>query len=1036
MSSFWARLTARTSTRGQALIELLVAFGIFALFSAGVTTLSVDALWTLQTGPEYTGASAYAQEGLEAARQIADRSWPLMVLGNHGVTIETVGNETRYTFTGTSDARGIYTRVVSIAEVQRDGSGAIVETGGTPDPDSRRVTATVSWQTGFTRRQQQVTTNTLLTNWEGFSWTETKKAEFEQGVLTDTAAIAAPPPPADNGSVRIRGNVGGASQYKVKGFVNFNVNGPSDGRDLVISGSYVYLVTSLGAGNARFYVVDVSNTTAPQLVAQLDPGGKLFSVALSGNYAYVATDRNGGELRVINITNPRSPSLGIELDVDSNADGLSVAVDGAYLYLGTNENDSPGAHPEFYVFSIANPAVPTLVGSLELPEDPDVTGVAPAGSRVYLSVDQDDDGQASLMTVNVSTPASPQLVATGTENLVNCSRATNIAASGGKAYVTCEGSKTLHVLSLANADNPSVLGSLTQNGIANDVAVSGSFAYLATEVSGRQFSRVPLANPASLVVDVTTALDGPARAIVVSGTCAYLATNGNEAELAIICGASGSDTMSVAGSLDTSGTQDGRSIALHGTTAFLGTGNALYAIDVSTPTNPILLGSLSTGGSVEDIAIDGSHAYLATTRSDAELLVVPITNPSSLSVLGSYNASDPGASVAISGSQVYLGTAGSGKFLVLNISTPSTPSLQGHVTVGRHVTDIVMDTNNTNGVFVSLQSANFTPSPYSPSCSSGALPQDTQRVAHGVPGISKVLDILKHVWNQPPAAHAFQHAPSADDTEEVRRIDVSNPAAPALGASVNPNEIDSGQGVSSVGSSVYLVTGEKTGAEPELYILRSQNNTLALESSGSALNIGGRVNDIAPYDIFAFLATSLTGKEFTVIDVSRHASPILHGWLNLCAEAHALAISGTNAYVATTHDSKELTIVQGIDAIAFALTGTAQSITFDATQLRLWERIGWSTTLNGGTVTFQVRWATPSQQYPTCAAALGAVQFVGPNDTPENPSNPSGTYTTSNSTITDVTGQSPTARCFQWKAMLNGTGVASPEVHDVTINFR
>lgn len=1053
MSRFWQRLTARTSTRGQALIELLVAFGIFALFSAGVTTLSVDALWTLQTGPEYTGASAYAQEGLEAARQIADRSWTLMALGNHGVTIETAGNETRYTFTGISDTRGIYTRVVSIAEVQRDGSGAIVESGGTPDPDSRRVTATVSWQTGFTRRQQQVVTNTLLTNWEGFSWTETKKAEFEQGVLTDTEAIAKAPPPTDNGSVRIRGNVGGSSQFKVKGAVSFNSGGPSDGRDLAISGSYVYLVTARGGGNARFYVVDASDTSAPQLVSELNPSGKLFSIALSGNYAYVATDRNNGELRVVNITNPQSPSLGAELDVESNEDGLSIAIEGTYLYLGTNGNPSPGENPEFYIFSLANPAVPTLVGSLEIPGSPHVQGIAPVGSRVYLAT---SNGSGEIQTVDVSNPASPQLVATGTEDLANCDRATNVSISSTKAYVTCSGTQGLYVLSLASVDNPSVLGSLALGGVANDVAVSGSFAYLATEISGSQFERVAIADPARLVVNGTTALDGPGRAIAISGTCAYVTTNGNEQELAIICGAGGGDTLSEAGSFDTPGTEDGRSLALQGTTAFLGTGDALYAVDISLPENPTLLGSLATGGSVEDIALDGSNAYLATTRSDAELLVVSIANPSSLTVLGSYNTPDPGQSVAVSGSHLYFGTAGSGQFLILDISAPSAPSLRGQIATGRHVTDIVMDNNDADGVFVSLQSANFTPPAYATACQSvppgppppppppppgppplgGAPPTNTQRFAIGTRYISAFLDAMKRVWVRPPVAQAFSHAPSADDTKEVHRIDVSNPAAPVLGASANPHEVDSGRGISSLGSSVYLVTGDKTDTEPEFYILQYTSGTLALESSGSALNVGGTANDVAPYDPFAFLATAVSGKEFTVVDISNHASPILRGWLDLCAEANALAISGTNAYVATAHDSKELTIVKGIDAITFVLTGTAESIRFDATQPRSWEQIGWSQTLNGGTITFQVRWATPSPQYPTCTAALGAVQYVGPNDNPANPSNPSGSYTTSDSAVTNEAGQSPSAQCFQWRATLDGTGATSPEMHDVTVTFK
>ena len=58
---------------------------------------------------------------------------------------------------------GIFTRAILFENVQRDAESAIVSAGGIDDPNTKKVTVTVSW-TAKTKAQE-VTIVSYLTNW-------------------------------------------------------------------------------------------------------------------------------------------------------------------------------------------------------------------------------------------------------------------------------------------------------------------------------------------------------------------------------------------------------------------------------------------------------------------------------------------------------------------------------------------------------------------------------------------------------------------------------------------------------------------------------------------------------------------------------------------------------------------------------------------------------------------------------------------------------------------------------------------------------
>lgn len=144
------------------MIELMLAGAVFAIFAAGIVEVLLFGIAADRLGEETTIATAYANEGIEAIRSIKAKNFDdLSVTGATGIT-RAIGD---WIFSGQDNTFGKYTRVITIAEVNRDGTGVIDEGGGTMDPDTRKVTVIVSWNV-TPARSNSVILDTFLTRWK------------------------------------------------------------------------------------------------------------------------------------------------------------------------------------------------------------------------------------------------------------------------------------------------------------------------------------------------------------------------------------------------------------------------------------------------------------------------------------------------------------------------------------------------------------------------------------------------------------------------------------------------------------------------------------------------------------------------------------------------------------------------------------------------------------------------------------------------------------------------------------------------------
>ncbi|MFA6099214.1 MAG: prepilin-type N-terminal cleavage/methylation domain-containing protein [Patescibacteria group bacterium] len=164
--------------KGQSLLELIIAMAIFILIVSSIMFLVLDAHTSDRQGLERTQATLLAQEGAEAAASIANRGWRNLADGKYGIN----DKPGHWDWQPTPDViDNIYTRQTAVETVNRDTQGEITDTGGLPDPDTKKVTTKVSWD--FTiARPSEVTIETYLTNWRSLKWRQSTQAEFDLGV--------------------------------------------------------------------------------------------------------------------------------------------------------------------------------------------------------------------------------------------------------------------------------------------------------------------------------------------------------------------------------------------------------------------------------------------------------------------------------------------------------------------------------------------------------------------------------------------------------------------------------------------------------------------------------------------------------------------------------------------------------------------------------------------------------------------------------------------------------------------------------------
>ena len=138
------------SSKGQSLVELVVAIGIFVTVIAGLIFFVFDSFFAGRLSYDLIKANLLAEEGIEAARSIRDNKFSNLIAGNHGLAI----SGGHWIFQGNEEDLSSQLnngkRVVLIEDI---------------DSNRKKITSNVSWS--FTEnRPEEIKLVSYLTNWQ------------------------------------------------------------------------------------------------------------------------------------------------------------------------------------------------------------------------------------------------------------------------------------------------------------------------------------------------------------------------------------------------------------------------------------------------------------------------------------------------------------------------------------------------------------------------------------------------------------------------------------------------------------------------------------------------------------------------------------------------------------------------------------------------------------------------------------------------------------------------------------------------------
>lgn len=171
--------------KGQSVIELLIAIGLSAILLPALITGLYTTNNSKAQNEQRTQAQTLLKQTDEAVRAVREAGWSSFAV--NGTYHPVVSGNTWSLSSGSTTTNG-FTQSVSISDVQRNSSGAIVTSGGTVDPSTKQVVDTISWVLPYPSSIQNTLYFSRYLN--NVAYAQTTQADFTAGILTNTQATS------------------------------------------------------------------------------------------------------------------------------------------------------------------------------------------------------------------------------------------------------------------------------------------------------------------------------------------------------------------------------------------------------------------------------------------------------------------------------------------------------------------------------------------------------------------------------------------------------------------------------------------------------------------------------------------------------------------------------------------------------------------------------------------------------------------------------------------------------------------------------
>jgi len=231
------------------------------------------------------------------------------------------------------------------------------------------------------------------------------------------------------------------------------------------AGEYAYVAD----WECGLQIIDVSDKTSPAITGRCPTPGYAWDVAVSGNHAFV-TD---GDLRIIDVSDKQNPWIVSTCDTIM---GRFVTVAGDYAYVANTFMEGEEKKSVIQIIDVENRFDPDIMASYNTfgyAKD-----LAASGDFLYVA-----DGYKGLKIINVEKKRQPYLQ--GRCDIPG--NAEGVRIVGDYAFVayctdedeTEERVSGIAIVDITNPGTPVIVGAYETQGHAYDVAVSGSYVYVA-----------------------------------------------------------------------------------------------------------------------------------------------------------------------------------------------------------------------------------------------------------------------------------------------------------------------------------------------------------------------------------------------------------------------------------------------------------------------------------------------------------------------------------------------------------------------------
>jgi hypothetical protein len=146
------------------MVEAVVAISILAVVLATLGSITSKILSSSLDNTAKIQAAYLAEEGLEVMRLLRDESWSTNIASHSsGVDFYIHHDGIAWSATSTNILIGdLFERRIVLSDVRRDSSQRIVESGGNIDPNIKKVTVTLAWNSRGATTTRSL--STYLTN--------------------------------------------------------------------------------------------------------------------------------------------------------------------------------------------------------------------------------------------------------------------------------------------------------------------------------------------------------------------------------------------------------------------------------------------------------------------------------------------------------------------------------------------------------------------------------------------------------------------------------------------------------------------------------------------------------------------------------------------------------------------------------------------------------------------------------------------------------------------------------------------------------